>query len=42
MKIILLGGNGYIGREVTKQWLKKDSHAEFYIISRSGKNKFSR
>ncbi|WP_133016526.1 NAD-dependent epimerase/dehydratase family protein [Clostridium cuniculi] len=39
MKIILLGGNGYIGREVTKQWLKKDSHAEFYIISRSGKNK---
>ncbi|MFJ7978307.1 NAD-dependent epimerase/dehydratase family protein [Peribacillus sp. NPDC096379] len=36
--IILLGGNGYIGREVTKQWLEKDSQAEFYVVSRSGKN----
>jgi UDP-glucose 4-epimerase len=40
-KIVLLGGNGYIGREVTKQWLKKDSNAEFYIISRSGNNKLT-
>lgn len=37
--IVLLGGNGYIGREVTKQWLEKDSSVEFYIISRSGNNK---
>ena len=34
--IVLLGGNGYIGREVTRQWLEKDSSAEFYIISRTG------
>lgn len=38
-RIVLLGGNGYIGREVTKQWLEKDSSAEFYVISRSGSNK---
>ena len=37
--IVLLGGNGYIGREVTRQWLEKDSSAEFYIISRTGNNK---
>lgn len=36
--IVLLGGNGYIGRNVTKNWLKKDSSAEFYVLSRSGKN----
>ncbi|MBP5843822.1 NAD-dependent epimerase/dehydratase family protein [Lactiplantibacillus plantarum] len=37
--IVLLGGNGYIGREVTRQWLEQDQEAEFYILSRSGKNK---
>jgi nucleoside-diphosphate-sugar epimerase len=36
--IILLGGNGYIGREVTKQWLNRDSSANFFVVSRSGKN----
>lgn len=36
--IVLLGGNGYIGRNVTKNWLKKDLSAEFYVLSRSGKN----
>lgn len=35
--IVLLGGNGYIGRNVTKNWLKKDLSAEFYVLSRSGK-----
>ena len=40
-KIVLLGGNGYIGREVTKQWLKKDKNAEFYVISRTGNNKLT-
>lgn len=36
--IVLLGGNGYIGRNVTKNWLKKDLSAEFYVLSRSGAN----
>lgn len=36
--IVLLGGNGYIGRNVTKNWLKKDLSSEFYVLSRSGKN----
>ena len=37
--IVLLGGNGYIGRVVTKQWLTKDPKAQFYVVSRSGINK---
>lgn len=37
--IVLLGGNGYIGRNVIKNWLVKDPSAEFYVLSRSGKNK---
>lgn len=37
--IILLGGNGYIGRHVTKQWMARDKQAIFYVISRSGENK---
>ena len=36
--IVLLGGNGYIGRNVTKNWLKKDLSAEFYVYRVSGKN----
>lgn len=36
--IILFGGNGYIGRELTQQWLARDSAAQFYILSRSGQN----
>ncbi|WP_153049045.1 NAD-dependent epimerase/dehydratase family protein, partial [Streptococcus suis] len=36
--VVLLGGNGYIGRNVTEKWIKKDSSAVFYVISRSGKN----
>lgn len=35
--IIILGGNGYVGRELTAQWLSHDPRAEFYIVSRSGK-----
>ena len=34
--IVLFGGNGYIGQEVVRQWLEKDSNAEFFIISRKG------
>lgn len=37
--IVLLGGNGYIGREVSKQWLAKDNKANFIVISRTGNNK---
>lgn len=38
MNIVLLGGNGYIGRNVTKNWLKINPKTTFYVISRSGKN----
>ncbi|ULQ60971.1 NAD(P)H-binding protein [Brucepastera parasyntrophica] len=33
--IVLVGGNGYIGREVTRQWLKRDTDAQLYVTSRS-------
>lgn len=36
--IVLLGGNGYIGRAVTEEWISRDSEAVFYVVSRSGKN----
>ena len=39
MNIVLLGGNGYVGREVLRQWLEKDKITTFYVLSRSGKNK---
>lgn len=39
MKIILLGGNGYIGREVTRQVLEKAPDAHVTTVSRSGQNK---
>ncbi|GGH20766.1 NAD-dependent epimerase/dehydratase family protein [Paenibacillus segetis] len=41
MNVVLLGGNGYIGRAVTKEWLQKDPKANFYIVSRSGANKLN-
>lgn len=37
--IVLLGGNGYIGRAVTEEWLQRDKEINFYVISRSGENK---
>ena len=36
--IVMLGGNGYIGRHTTLKWLEKNSTAQFYVLSRSGKN----
>ncbi|EIW15257.1 hypothetical protein KCA1_0193 [Lactiplantibacillus pentosus KCA1] len=38
MNIVLLGGNGYIGRSVTRLWRDVDPSAHFYIVSRSGNN----
>ena len=35
---VLLGGNGYIGREVSSQRLDADPEARFVVISSSGKN----
>ncbi|HFU4203110.1 TPA: NAD-dependent epimerase/dehydratase family protein [Streptococcus suis] len=39
--VVLLGGNGYIGCNVTEEWLKKDPSAVFYVVSRSGKNQLN-
>lgn len=36
--VVMLGGNGYIGRNTTKAWMAKDPEAVFYVVSRSGKN----
>lgn len=33
--VVLVGGNGYIGSEVTRQWLTRDSEARFIVTSRS-------
>lgn len=41
MNIVLMGGNGYIGRAVTQEWMKRDPKAQFYTISKSGKNQLS-
>lgn len=38
MNTVILGGNGYIGRNITKYWLNKDKNMNFIILSRSGKN----
>ncbi len=35
---VMLGGNGYLGRNVTQKWLEKDPEAQFVVVSRSGKN----
>ena len=40
MNIVLLGGNGYIGRHLTEMWIHKNNDIKIYTISRSGKNKF--
>lgn len=39
--IVLLGGNGYVGRAATQAWIRRDPEATFYIVSLSGENKLS-
>jgi nucleoside-diphosphate-sugar epimerase len=36
--VVMLGGNGYLGRNVTEKWLARDPEAKFVVVSRSGKN----
>lgn len=36
--IVLLGGNGYLGRNFTENWLNHDQDSHFYVLSRSGEN----
>ena len=36
--VVMLGGNGYLGRNVTQKWMAKDPDARFVVVSRSGKN----
>lgn len=36
--MVLLGGNGYIGRNFTTQWLAKEPETQIFVLSRSGKN----
>jgi nucleoside-diphosphate-sugar epimerase len=36
--VVMLGGNGYIGRNVTMKWMEKDPEARFVVVSRSGRN----
>ena len=38
--ILLMGGNGYIGKEMIKQWLEKDEEVNFFVISRNGEDNF--
>lgn len=40
-KVVIFGGNGYIGNTIIERWLEKDKQVEFYSISRSGKGKSS-
>lgn len=39
--IVLLGGNGYLGRNFTKNWLDHDKDSHFYVLSRSGNNQLA-
>lgn len=39
MNIVLLGGNGYLGRHLTDLWLDLNPKITIYSISRTGENK---
>lgn len=36
--VVLFGGNGYLGRELTRQWAEAVPDTHFWILSRSGRN----
>lgn len=36
--VVMLGGNGYLGRNVTEKWMAADPEARFVVVSRSGRN----
>lgn len=36
--IVLFGGNGYLGRNFIRNWLKHDHDVRFYVLSRSGRD----
>lgn len=36
--VVVLGGNGYIGRNIMETWLGQDPNIIFFVYSRSGKN----
>ena len=36
--VVMLGGNGYLGRNVTEKWMARDPEARFVVVSRSGRN----
>ncbi|MDD9138855.1 NAD-dependent epimerase/dehydratase family protein [Fructobacillus sp. CRL 2054] len=39
VNVVLLGGNGYIGQNIINTWMKQDSNVNFYVYSRSNKNR---
>lgn len=41
MNVVVLGGTGYIGREVTRTLLSKVSNAHIFTVSRTGENELS-
>jgi UDP-glucose 4-epimerase len=42
LNVVLMGGNGYLGRNFTKQWLANETgETHFYVLSRSGKNQLN-
>lgn len=40
-KVVMLGGNGYIGRTVASHWLQRDPEVELIVLSRSGRNQLT-
>ncbi|BAP86300.1 UDP-glucose 4-epimerase [Paucilactobacillus hokkaidonensis JCM 18461] len=39
MNIVLIGGNGYLGRAATQKLLERSNEVTIYVLSRSGNNK---
>lgn len=38
--VIIVGGNGFVGREITMQWANRFPEADIYITSRGIEKKF--